>query len=217
MIAVPAGSFRMGGADGQDEQPVHDVTVRRFAMGTMEVTERQWKALMGTDPLEDRHCGGDCPVGAVSWDQVQVYLRKLSRKTGQRYRLPSEAEWEYACRAGKRQKYCGGDELDPVAWFAGNSAGRSRPVGENEPNAFGLSDMSGSVYEWVQDCSNKNYVGAPADGSAWLTGNCAERVLRGGSWANTEDLARPSSRVVHGRDQDDVAIFGFRVARDLKP
>ncbi len=185
MVVLPAGSFTMGSSKGGDEGPAHSVTLARsFAMGKFEVTQGQWKALMGSNPSKFTQCGDDCPVETVSWDDAQAFIQKLSAKTGKNYRLPSEAEWEYACRAGGSHEYCGSDNLNAVGWNGNNSGGKTHPVGGKQANAWGLYDMSGNVWELVQDCLHDNYSGAPSDGSAW-TRNCSAgnyRVLRGGSW-----------------------------------
>lgn len=191
MVALPGGSFQMGcgpndGECNYDEKPRHAVTVRPFAIGQTEVTQGQWKAVMGAPPpeLHFKQCGDDCPVAPVSWDDAQAFIAKLNRMTGKHYRLPTEAEWEYACRAGRDSLYCGGDGVDAVAWHGGNAGRKTHPVKGKQANGFGLYDMSGNVWEWVQDCYHENYQGAPADGSAWEEANgCAggRRASRGGS------------------------------------
>ena len=212
MVVIPAGSFDMGGT-GSDEQPVHRVTLRSFAMGKTEVTQGQWRAVMGTNPSRFSNCGDSCPVEGVSWEDVKQFVSRLSAKTGKTYRLPSEAEWEYACRAGGREEYCGGGSVDSVAWHLGNSGQSTHPVAGKRPNAWGLHDMSGNVWEWTEDCWNGSYNGAPTDGSAWTAGNCSQRVARGGSWDLNPQNLRAAIRgrnSTAGRDDDN----GFRVARD---
>ena len=169
--------------------------------------------MMGSNPSHFSSCGDDCPVEQVSWDDAQAYVKWLSNKTGKQYRLPSEAEWEYACRAGGQQKYCGSDSLDSVAWYDGNSGNSTHPVGRKQPNAFGLYDMSGNVWEWVEDSSQDDYNGAPTNGSVWL-GDGAKRVFRGGSWNITPQYARAAKR---SRDKPAIRdnSLGFRVARTL--
>jgi len=181
MVVIPAGSFEMGGTYG-DEQPIHRVTVKGFALGKTEVTQGQWKTLMDRNPSKFSDCGDDCPVETVDWESAQEFARKLSAKTGKTYRLPSEAEWEYACRAGGRQQYCGSESADSVAWHEKNSGKKTHPVAGKEPNAWGLYDMSGNVEEWTEDCWNDTYRGAPSDGSAWRNGDCERHGTRGGSW-----------------------------------
>ena len=201
MVEVPAGSFNMGSNTGEaDEKPVHRVTIPKpFAMGKYEVTQGQWKAIMGNNPSKFDDCGADCPVEKVSWEDAQKFIQKLNAKTGQQYRLPSEAEWEYACRAGGQQEYCGSDDVNSVAWYDQNSGGTTHPVGRKQPNALGLYDMSGNVYEWSEDCYN---------------GDCALRVLRGGFWNVRPQGTRAANRYGYepaGRFSDS----GFRLARML--
>jgi formylglycine-generating enzyme required for sulfatase activity len=176
----------MGSEKGRDnEKPVHEVTiVKPFYIGVYPVTQAQYQAVMGTNPYGFK--GPNRPVECVSWDQAVEFCRKLSEKEGKRYRLPSEAEWEYACRAGSTAEYCFGDseaELGDHAWFYGNSGAQTHEVGQKKPNAWGLYDMHGNDWEWCEDVWHENYEGAPADGSAWTTGGEPSlRVLRGGAW-----------------------------------
>ena len=221
MVPIKGGCYRMGNTKGNgetDELPAHDVCVKDFALGKFEVTQWLWRKLMGGNPSDFGYCGADCPVDTVSWDDIQEFLRRLNSETGQQYRLPTEAEWEYACRAGRNEEYCGSGEIDEVAWYADNSgtgihAGSPHAVGGRRPNALGLHDMSGNLWEWVQDCWHDNYNGAPNDGSAWE--GCATdggRVLRGGSWSNFAQGARAANRtsfIASGRGDSG----GFRLAR----
>ncbi len=216
MVLIPAGSFQMGGKE-EDEQPVHRVKLQSFAMGKTEVTQAQWKAVMGSNPSYFPQCGSNCPIEQVNWDDTQQFIQKLNQKAGKQYRLPSEAEWEYACRAGANQTYCGSDNLDAVAVYGGNGGKSPLPVGGKQANAWGLFDMSGNVWEWTQDCWIYHYIGATTDGSAWTTGNCVQRVLRGGSWAEPAANARAAVRlrnITSERFNFDVS-FGFRLARAL--
>ncbi|HRD89595.1 MAG TPA: SUMF1/EgtB/PvdO family nonheme iron enzyme [Accumulibacter sp.] len=216
MVVVPAGSFEMGSNEGDsDERPVHRVSLRSFSIGRTEVTQGQWRAVMGSNPSRFADCGDDCPVENVSWNDVQEFVRKLSEKTGKAYRLPSEAEWEYACRAGGKHQYCGGDKFDAVAWvpwFSDDT--EKRPVAWKQANAWGLYDMSGNVWEWVQDCYQKSYDGAPSDGSAWQAGSCKARVLRGGS-SNNDPRAALSTGRRSSAPADRDGYRGFRLARTL--
>ncbi len=220
MVTLPAGNFNMGSNNGDsDEKPAHKVSVAAFAMSKYEVTQGQWKAIMGSNPSELKNCGDNCPVENVSWNDVQEFIRKLNAKTGKQYRLPSEAEWEYACRAGAQQEYCGSDNIDAVAWYGayadpkGNSARTTNRVGQRQANAWGLYDMSGNVWEWVEDSYHDSYNGAPSDGSVWQ-GDGAKRVLRGGSW----DFDPQDARAANRRWNDPAYRFnviGFRLARTL--
>lgn len=215
MVIIPAGSFSMGGNEFYWEKPIHTVNIKQFEIGKYEVTQGQWKAVMGSNPSHFNSCGDNCPVEKVSWDDIQIYLQKLNQKTGSNYRLLSEAEWEYACRGGKQQEYCGSDDVDAVAWYDQNSGDKTHPIGEKRPNGFGLYDMSGNVWEWVQDGYHDSYKGAPSDGSAWISGGSnVEHVLRGGSWFNGSYLARAAFRgsYLTALRLDD---NGFRVARTI--
>ena len=220
MVVIPAGSFAMGSVVGEegrseDEGPQHQVKLSQpFAMSKTEVTQAQWVAVMGKNPSHFASCGANCPVEKVSWNDVQEYLSRLNARTGKRYLLPSEAEWEYACRAGGTQPYCGGSDIDTIAWHHANSSRKPQPVSGKQANAWGLSDMSGNVFEWVEDCWNKNYEDVPTDGSAWMSGDCSSRVLRGGAWFSEPGLARAAKRLRLPID-DRNGIAGFRVVRTL--
>ncbi|HEU0188443.1 MAG TPA: formylglycine-generating enzyme family protein [Gallionella sp.] len=220
MVVIPIGSFNMGSSKDGTESPAHSVTIREaFALGKTEITQAQWKAVMGNNPSNFKDCGDNCPVEKVSWDDAKEFIQKLSAKTGKQYRLPSEAEWEYACRAGGENEYCGSDKVDSVAWYAKNSriawvGGKTtHPVAQKQANSFGLYDMSGNVWEWTEDSWHDNYNGAPDDGSAWL-GDGAKRVLHGGSWVDNPYYERSAFRDNYApayRSND----LGFRVARTL--
>ena len=215
MVFIPSGSFDMGSNEENSEKPIHRVNVRVFLMGKSEVTQSQWKAVMGNNPSLYSQCGNSCPVENVSWNDAQEFIKRLSEKTGKAYRLPSEAEWEYAARAGSQSKFSFGDnenELGTYAWFLGNSSRKTHPVGEKQHNVFGLFDMHGNVWQWTQDCLNENYVGAPNDGSAWTQGDCSRRVLRGGSRGLNPQNLRSAYRNWFAT-ADRVNSVGFRVAR----
>ena len=227
LIVIPAGNFLMGASSpswlwwrnksqqSPNEQPQHAVSVKSFALGRFEVTQQQWFALMGDNP--SAHKGDARPVEQVSWQDVQVYIQKLNTKTGKRYRLPTEAEWEYAARAGTTTIYSSGDhpaELGRHAWFLDNSGMTSHPVGEKLPNPFGLYDMHGNVWEWVQDCWTENYVGAPNDGSAAEQAACPLRGFRGGGWDSSQAGPR-SSRRERAPPSGGREWLGFRLARAL--
>jgi formylglycine-generating enzyme required for sulfatase activity len=215
MVVVPAGSFVMGDLSGEgdiDETPVHDVRINySFAVGKFEVTQAEWRHVMGNNPSRFR--GDDRPVENVSWQDAQRFIGKLTSRTGQQYRLLSEAEWEYAARAGTTTEYHWGNVFNVSKAVSNGLA--TEPVGSYAPNAFGLYDMHANVWEWVEDCRNENYAGAPTDGSAWTNGIChwSRRVLRGGSWGFWASTMRAANRAGDGlgeRHSD-----GFRVARTL--
>jgi formylglycine-generating enzyme required for sulfatase activity len=221
MAVVPAGAFIMGSSPEDqdrepDEGPQHRVTIARpFAVGRFEVTFEEWDACAAAGgcrhrPKEDGPSRARRPVANVSWDDVTGdYLPWLNRQTGKVYRLLTEAEWEYAARAGATTRYAFGDAIAKgQALF---SANRTVAVGSFQPNAFGLYDMHGNVSEWVQDCWNENYNGAPSDGSAWLTGDCGRRVLRGGSWFVIPRALRVANRLKSASGSRD--SWGFRVGR----
>jgi formylglycine-generating enzyme required for sulfatase activity len=170
-----------------------------LAMGKYEVTQGQWRAVMGNNPSYFSNCGDTCPVEQVSWNDAQEFIKRLNSKTGKQYRLPSEAEWEYACHAGAQQEYCGSDNADSVAWYKGNSGNTTHPVGLKQPNAFGLYDMSGNVKELVEECYN---------------GNCARHVLRGGCWNFEANVLRAADRTSNETGYRG-SFSGFRVARTL--
>ena len=197
-----------------DEGPQRRVTLCTFALGKTPVTQGQWKALMGGNPGHFKRGGNDFPVEPVSWNDAQQYLRALSAKTGKDYRLPSEAQWEYAARAGTTTPYYTGQTIThEQACFSAESPVR---VGSFAANPFGLQDMLGNVCEWVQDCyDRKAYAGAaPSDGSAFEKAGCAKRVLRGGYWGgyDTSDL-RAANRIGVAPDDLRRQGFGFRVCR----
>jgi len=216
-VVLPAGIFEMGSNQYWDEQPVHTVHIREFAMGKYPVTQAQWMKVMGNNPS---HFTGDdsLPVENVSWDDAQAFIHKLNQLTGQTYYLPSEAESEYACRASGISEYCFGSnqrQLDQYAWYRSNSNDQTHPVGEKKSNDFGLHDMHGNVMEWCEDTWHGNYQGAPADGRAWIDGGNQEyRVLRGGSWAHEPMYLRSSNRNVN-TTSTKYGNIGFRVARVL--
>ena len=230
VVVVPPGKFIMGSpaaekGHAEDEGPQHAVTIAQpFAVSKYEVTFDEWDACVAAGGCsrkpEDRGWGrGRQPVIKVSWEDAQTYVAWLSNKTGKPYRLLSEAEWEYAARAGTTTRYPWGDEPGSLhANFDGSgsrwSLKQTAPVGSFGPNPFGLHDVIGNVYELVQDCWNDSYIGAPSDGSAWLKGDCGQRVLRGGAWNDRAEYARAANRYTSepGNRHD---YLGFRVARTL--
>jgi formylglycine-generating enzyme required for sulfatase activity len=189
-VSIPGGSFTMGSPSietdrSYGEDPQHQVTIQAFYMMSTEVTQAQWKAVMGSNPSNFKR--DNLPVESISWNDCQEFIKKLNQMDpGKGYRLPSEAEWEYACRAGTTTRFCSGNsesDLARVGWYSGNSGSKTHPVGTKESNAWGLYDMHGNVWEWCEDWFHDSYKGAPSDGSAWESGGGQYRVLRGGSWS----------------------------------
>ena len=200
MVWIPGGTFLMGRYPGEQdssssEDPQHQVTVPGFWMGKYEVTKRQWIAVMGTTPWSGQVCvlnDLDSPAVYVSWNDAKAFITELNTDTGLTFRLPSEAEWEYACRAGTTTRFYWGDDpsytaINDYAWWEGNAWNADEKyahvVGLKLPNAFGLYDMSGNVWEWCEDDWHYGYTGAPTNGSAWVDSpRGSDRVVRGGSW-----------------------------------
>ncbi len=196
LVLVRPGSFLMGSdEDGFDEKPARRVTITKsFYMGKFEVTQEQWRVVMGANPS---HFKGDKnPVEMVGWDNCQTFLKKLNEKVpGHSFRLPAEAEWEYACRAGSTSIFCyGNDEgdLEDYAWYRGGSGDRTHPVGEKKPNAWGLYDMHGNVWEWCQDYYGKYPAEEQSDPTGPTSGGL--RVLRGGAWVETSTYCHSTHR-----------------------
>ena len=262
MVVLPSGAFRMGSTEGQpDERPVHQVRVPKFALGRFEVTLSQYEAfVVATNYLgagcsvvegnasldwsteaswrrpgfgqEDRH-----PVVCVSWDDAQAYVQWLGTETGERYRLPTEAEWEYGARSNARARrhwdtrsdtqcdHANGGDLalmnQASDWLmpivaCSDGVAYTAPVGSYSPNLFGLYDTLGNVWEWTADCYHDDYRGAPVDGTAWiLHGNCERRVLRGGSWETAPNGITVTNRFMDDRNMA-TSLWGFRVARDVR-
>jgi formylglycine-generating enzyme required for sulfatase activity len=198
-VPVSGGTFKMGCTAEQDtscdrdEKPVRSVTVSNFQISKYEITQKLWELVMDGNPSDFK--GDDLPVEGVSWDDVQVFVATLNALTGKKYRLPTEAEWEYAARGGNKSKgykYSGSDNIEDVAWYGGNSGSKTRPVGIKQPNELGIYDMSGNVWEWVRDwygsygfSAQINPIG-PESGSS--------RVIRGGSWHYNASPCRVSNR-----------------------
>jgi formylglycine-generating enzyme required for sulfatase activity len=196
MIKIPAGSFMMGSNERDDEKPIHRVTLKEFYLGKYPVTQEQWQAVMGNNPS---YFGGRLqnPVEYVSWDDCQEFCRRLSKLTGKTYRLPSEAEWEYACRAGTNTRYSFGSdpaELGEYAWYSDNSSKTTHPVGKKKPNLWGLYDIHGNVWEWCEDGWYQNYMEGPINGAAWVNNYSQIRVVRGGSWKNAPRFCYSANR-----------------------
>ncbi len=233
MVIIPAGEFTMGSPPSEMEaEAQHRVTIARpFAISRFTITFSQWESCLkgggcGGYLPEDQGWGrGKRPVIDVSWDNTQTYLSWLSRKTGRPYRLPSESEWEYAARAGTTTRYSVGDSISPSqANYAGGAEGagpseanrqKTTPVGSFPPNGFGLYDMQGNVAQWVEDCWHDDYTAdAPTDGSAWLDGRCDGRVMRGGSWQDSDSELRSSARTGEFKAVSSYTD-GFRIASGL--
>ncbi len=201
MVYVPGGTFAMGSPEGEErtsEKPQHEVTVPSFFMGKYPITQAQYQQVMGKNPSYFK--GDERPVEGVSWDDAVEFCQRLSQQTGKEYRLPTEAEWEYACRAGTTTPYYFGKTItDKLANYDEN-VGETTSVGQFSPNAFGLYDMHGNVWEWCEDNWHGYYEGAPTDGSAWLSGKNSIKVIRGGSWYDLPENCRSASRDDTSRD-----------------
>jgi formylglycine-generating enzyme required for sulfatase activity len=221
-VLIPAGEFEMGSPSEEKERsdsesPTHKEAIQNsFYMGRSAVTQKQWKTIMKNNPSHFK--GEDRPVEMVSWEDAQRFITKLNEIEGtDKYRLPSEAEWEYACRAGTQTRcFFGNDEskLNEYAWYVENSGGKTHAAGLKKPNPWGLYDMHGNVWEWVQDRWHENYSGAPSDGSAWEEGNCPDRVSRGGSWYCTTEFCRSAGRF-RREPESRFGNLGFRILREL--
>ena len=244
MISIEGDTFMMGSEDGDDdEKPVHEVTVPSFKMARTETTVWQYAlfAIASEQGLpESPGWGwwGDNPIMRVTWHDAITYANWLSQRQGLQavytgdftsdnviikertngFRLPSEAEWEFAARGGNPEKgknytYAGSNNLDSVGWYGGNSKSRTQPVAQLKPNALGLYDLSGNVWEWMEDCWYDSYIGAPTDGSARRSGECTLIVLRGGSWSNLSSNCRVAYRLRYLPNDRDFNL-GFRLAQD---
>jgi formylglycine-generating enzyme required for sulfatase activity len=224
LISLPAGAFTMGSNTGDPtEKPAHRISIgNAFAIGKYEVTVEQWNACTEASacPRLNSSNPGNTPVRDVSWDDAQQYVKWLSSTTGKPYRLPSEAEWEYAARGGTSTRFWWGEQMRPgnanckdcgAPWSDDGPA----KVGSFAANPYGLHDVNGSVWEWVADCWHTSYKGAPSDGRPWDTPGCRERVIRGGSWRDGSGYMPSSTRFKYGASVRH-SQNGFRVARDLK-
>jgi formylglycine-generating enzyme required for sulfatase activity len=218
---IPAGKFTMGSPENEKERepkegPQHLVTITSpFYLGMYEVTQAQWKAVMGNNPSHFK--GNDLPVESVSWNDVQSFIQKLNQQEkGNKYRLPTEAEWEYACRAGSNTRFSFGDDaavLGQYAWYNKNSGKSPHPVGQKKPNAWGLYDMHGNVNEWCQSWSGQ-YPSGPVTDPTGYSSSSTKRVIRGGSWFNWPRTLRSAYRYA---DHTDFRLnrLGFRLARNF--
>ncbi len=210
LVFVKGGCFQMGdvfGGGNNDEKPVHDVCVADFYMGKHEVTQAQWQKVMGENPSSNKQCGPDCPVESVSWNDAQEFIKKLNAKSGKQFRLPTEAEWEYAARSGgRKEKWPGTNDeakLDEYAWYSGNNETQTQRVGTKKPNALGLFDMAGNIREWCQDWYGDTYYQtSPKDNpSGPATGE--KRVLRGGDWDDLRTTKRGADGPPDVRDNSN--------------
>jgi formylglycine-generating enzyme required for sulfatase activity len=213
MVLVQAGTFNMGDAKGQsdaNDNPMHSVTVSSFYISKYLVTQAQWKAVMGNNP--SNHQCDSCPVENISWDDAQAYCQIKSRQTGKTWRLPTEAEWEYAARGGNKSQgytYSGSNNINDVAWYKRNSGMITQPVGQKQPNELGLYDMTGNVLEWCSDWYDRDYYGySPTQNPQGAAGGRL-RVVRGSIWINTSRACRISDRNYNAPDNPS-GIIGFR-------
>jgi formylglycine-generating enzyme required for sulfatase activity len=231
MVAIPEGTFLMGSPQDEkdsydDERPQHEVNVRPFFMGKYSITQTQWRAIAATAKIDidletnpSEFKGDELPVESVNWYQATEFCKRLSRETKREYRLPSEAEWEYACRAGTTTPFYFGETITgELANYNTNKTyveeyrNETTPVGQFPPNAFGLYDMYGNVWEWCADTWHDNYDGAPTDGSAWIENgdhNCSPR--RGGSWFSYSRRCRSAYRSNSDSRDSLNSSLGFRV------
>lgn len=220
MVRVEGGTFRMGATTEQgdyadsDETPVHSVTLSCYYIGKTEVTQALWQAVMGSNP-SGFEGAADLPVERVSWDDCQEFIQKLNRLTGRNFRLPTEAEWEFACRGGNNSrgyKYSGSNDIDNVAWYWDNSGGKTHPVGTKAPNELGIYDMSGNVWEWCSDWYADYTSYSQTDPTGPQSGSC--RVSRGGSWYSRARDCRSSIRNISSRDLPAYrdGLLGLRLA-----
>jgi formylglycine-generating enzyme required for sulfatase activity len=215
MIYVEGGTFMMGSNEGEaDEKPVHSVTVNSFYISKYEVTQKEWINIMGSNPSYFK--GDNLPVERVSWNDVQEFIKKLNQKTGQKYRLPTEAEWEYAARGGNKSngyKYSGSNNKDEVAWYYNNSNSKTHEVGTKAPNELGIYDMTGNVWEWCSDWYDENYYKNSPSNNPKGPNSGDYRVLRGGSWSALDLGCRSVDRywIIPGSWGN---VVGFRLVQD---
>jgi formylglycine-generating enzyme len=222
-VFVKGGCFQMGDTFGdgdKDEKPVHEVCVDDFYLGKFEVTQGQWQVVMGNNPSGFKECGANCPVERVSWYDVQEFVSRLNDKTGKRFRLPREAEWEYAARSGEKgEKWSGTSsegELGLYAWYSRNAGSRTHPVGEKRANGLALYDMTGNVWEWCSDWYGENYYqGSSRNNNPEGPFNGSYRVVRGGAWSGN-----PGHRRATNRDKNFptglLYCYGFRLGLSVR-
>ena len=218
-VFVKGGCFQMGdafGDGGSDEKPVHEVCVSDFYLGKYEVTMGEWEKVMKENHFSRKDCGPDCSAESISWNTIQEYIKKLNSMSGMKYRLPTEAEWEYAARSGgKKEKWAGtSDEkvLEDFAWFNKNSELKPKKKGLKKPNGLGLFDMTGNVAEWCQDFYGETYYAASPKDNPTGPATGEKRVLRGGGHYNPETESRTTSRLKDDPQMTDYS-YGFRLVR----
>lgn len=215
MIFVKGGTFQMGSNENYNERPIHSVTVDDFYIGKYEVTQKEWKEIMGNNPSNFK--GDNLPVEQVSWNDVQEFIRKLNQKTGGNYRLPTEAEWEYAARGGassRGYKYSGSDDIDDVAWYRSNSGDKTHPTGTKQPNELGIYDMSGNVWEWCSDWYDKNYYSNSPSHNPKGASSGSYLVPRGGGWGSYASVSRMAYRG-NANPTDRTRYLGFRLVKEV--
>jgi formylglycine-generating enzyme len=219
MVKVPGGCYEMGdfSGSGQDnERPTHHVCVKTFLLGKYPVSQMEWIMIMGKDPSANSGCGGFCPVENVSWTDIQEFLRRLNARKGAKYRLSTEAEWEYAARSGGKAETWSGTsnpaELAAYAWFIEDAGMQTHPVGKKKPNPLGLYDMSGNVWEWTSDWYDASYYATSAQQDPPGPASGKLRVLRGGYWGDPNEMMRTTRRIALPPDARGPG-YGFRLVQ----
>ena len=214
MVFVKGVFFKMGSNDGgSNEKPIHEVCIDDFYIGKYEVTQKQWREIMGSNPSRFSNCD-NCPVENVSWNDVQEFIKKLNQKTGQNYCLPTEAEWEYAARGGNKSndyKYSGSNNIGEVAWYLENAGKITHTVGTKRANDLGIYDMSGNVWEWCSDWYGSNYYKNSPHNNPQGPSSGTDRVFRGGSWNSRVEYCRVADRL-HWTPDNGSYNLGFRLA-----
>lgn len=214
MVTVQGGTFAMGGNENNNEMPIHNVTLSSFKIAKYETTQALWQKVMG-NPSSHLDCGVDCPVIGVSWDHVQTFIKKLNTLSGKNYRLPTEAEWEFAARGGTQSKkfeYAGSNDINAVAWTSGDTDSLPHPVRQKQANELGLYDMSGNVWEWCNDWYDENYYRKSPGNDPKGAAIGRHRVLRGGNWSREPAASRVAYR---SGEKIGYRYIGFRLASSL--
>lgn len=212
MVVIPKGEYSYtdpwdARSQFRKKSPTKRIKVKSFAIAKTEITQRQWLAVMHCMPQQPRQCD-DCPVVNISWDDAKYFVYKISKSTGKKYRLPADFEWEYACRGGDQEAFCGSNSIDTIGWYLGNSEGQAHEVAQKHPNHFGLYDMSGNVREWVNDCYQEKVNGL------W---QCSEvKFYRNGSWRYSSENVTFGKKC-HFSDSLSSDDLGFRPAVDILP